>query len=66
MSRQRQLFPPQKKTQQKPSLSRRADRYTEDNQAAAEIILADVAGNGGEGAGVVQWARLVAARRGRA
>jgi hypothetical protein len=35
------------------------DHYCEQNEQAAEIILADVAEYGGEAALLVQWARLV-------
>ena len=40
--------------------SQRARRaYAVDNEQAAHIVLQDVAKYGGEGAGLVQWARLL-------
>lgn len=36
----------------------RAERYSDENRAAAGIILADPEHHGGESAGLVRWARM--------
>ena len=40
----------------------KAEGYFEANRVAAEIIVSDVEKHGGEGAGLVQWARRVLQR----
>lgn len=38
------------------------ERYTADNRAAALVVVADVERRGGEGSGLVRWARMVLER----
>ena len=40
----------------------RAEKFSDENSAAARIILADVERHGGEGAGLVLWARRATQR----
>src|ERR1035437_266914 len=47
---------------QKPTVSRVRIGYQNQNEQAAEIVLADVARYGGEQAGLVIWARLIQAK----
>ncbi len=42
------------------SIARQRKQFEEGNKRAALVILSDVARYGGDGAGLVQWARLVA------
>jgi hypothetical protein len=49
-------------TRRAPSARSAREGFTAANRAAADIILASEAKYGGEGSGLVQWARLVIER----
>lgn len=42
------------------SIARQRQQFEQGNKRAALVILSDVARYGGDGAGLVQWARMVA------
>jgi hypothetical protein len=51
---QRNLFPPAPRKRTRSSML-----YASQNRHAAAVVLSDVAKYGGQGAGLVEWARVV-------
>jgi hypothetical protein len=49
-------------TRRAPSVRSARQGFAWSNELAARIVLQDVAQYGGEGAGLVQWARLIEAK----